>query len=939
MSAPALPRAEPLPHFWPARGDPRWPFAALLTLYAVLGFSFLGFNRTPLQMALVVGGACALDLLLTRWLRGRWLFPLSAYITGCSLALLLNYAHSSWVLLWPVLLAIVSKHAITFQGRHVYNPSLFGVAVSLLASRELITAAPAYQWAGGAITMSAFLAMAALTLFVFKVRRGPLVVSFLAFYALQTALRAYLMRHHLPPETLFIGTVSSPPFFLFTFYMMTDPATSPRTARGQVALAFALTLVDLYLHTKQSVFTFFYAAFAIQTAKLLFLHAREIWTRRRLPRPTAPAWVGLAVIGASAALALLGGPRPRTPELTFRMERVPAEHSGLGVQMSDLLVQVDPRLQHVAKWILSVGDAVAAGDWDGDGDLDLFLTHTLQSTADRAALYRNDGDLRFTRIHVPALAAYAASYREHGLPTAAAFIDHDGDGDQDLAVGFAFGPSRLFRNRLAETGRPELEEITQAAGWSGHTVSLAVTFMDFDRDGHLDALVTNSVAPYLAGYPTPTPFNAFRLPDPEYPGDRRMLRFMHDGWHDASNGGMNTLYRGRGDGTYERLDSDAMGLPETHWTLAAGTADFNQDGWTDLYLASDFGPDDLYLNDGGRRFRRVAGRMFGEIGRDTYKGMNVSIADYDRNGWQDIYVSNVHHALQAEGSLLWMVRPSKDPFVPDFSDEATQRGALNERRFGWGAAAGDLDNDGWPDLLQANGMVDDRLDPLHEKDKDYWYVNHKLMQAGPEIHTYADRWGDLRGRTIYPNEARRAYLNLGSRGQPGQFADVAEALGVADPDNSRGVLLADLDGDGDLDALVTNQHGAPSLYRNTLRSEGGAPADARFVGLTLSGNGTTTARAAIGTKVVLRYTEGGRPVEQVKELGVMGGFSGQADPRLHFGLGRHRGPVTATIHWYGGDPQTVTLEVDRYHHLQQPAPKLAEANASPTRRSPPWHPD
>src|SRR5262245_52367609 len=114
MSAPAPPRAEPPPAFWPARSDPRWPFAALLTLYAVLGFSFLGFNRTPLQMAMVVGGACGLDLLLTRWLRGRCLFPLSAYITGCSLALLLNYAHSSWVLLWPVLLAIVSKHAITF---------------------------------------------------------------------------------------------------------------------------------------------------------------------------------------------------------------------------------------------------------------------------------------------------------------------------------------------------------------------------------------------------------------------------------------------------------------------------------------------------------------------------------------------------------------------------------------------------------------------------------------------------------------------------------------------------------------------------------------------------------------------------------------------------------------------------------------------------------
>jgi hypothetical protein len=460
--------------------------------------------------------------------------------------------------------------------------------------------------------------------------------------------------------------------------------------------------------------------------------------------------------------------------------------------------------------------------------------------------------------------------------------------------------------------------VSLAAGLDEHTVSLATLFFDFDRDGRLDLFETNAIAPYLADYDHRVPLNVFKLPAAEYAGDRRMLHFMHNGWHDADNGGLNTLYRGRADGTFEKLDSKAIGMPETHWTIAAASGDLNRDGWTDLYLASDFGPDDLYLNRAGLGFERVAGKWFGDVGKDTYKGMNSTIADFDRNGWLDVYVSDNHHKLQAEGSLLWMTRPSRDAFHPSFRDEATRRGALNENRWGWGAAAGDLDLDGWPDIIQANGMVDDRLDHRFDSKKDYWYVNHKLMQAGPEIHTYADMWGDLRGRTLYPNEARRAYWNRGARGT-GTFKDVAAEIGIADPDNSRGVAMADFDDDGDLDLVITNQHGPVSIYRNTLRGGAGVSGAPHFAGVTLAGNGVTTSRAAIGTRVEAVYEEAGREVRQVREVGLLGGFSAQSDPRLLFGLGRYHGPVKLEIAWYGGERQTVVIEPDRYVRIEQPA--------------------
>src|SRR5260370_21502405 len=154
-----------------------------------------------------------------------------------------------------------------------------------------------------------------------------------------------------------------------------------------------------------------------------------------------------------------------------------------------------------------------------------------------------------------------------------------------------------------------------------YTISVAANVLDYDHSGHLSILVANVLNPYLPGYSTPTQLNIFHLPQPAYPGDRRMFKFMHNSWYDATNGGGYMLYRNLGGGRFEKQDVKQVGLGDTHWSLSIGTGDLNGDGWTDIYVANDVGPDDLYINDHGH-LHRLSGPMNGDAGRVTYDALS-----------------------------------------------------------------------------------------------------------------------------------------------------------------------------------------------------------------------------------------------------------------------------------------------------------------------------
>jgi Na+-translocating ferredoxin:NAD+ oxidoreductase RnfD subunit len=930
--------------FWPWRdrlpsmSDPRWGVLAILASYIILGITVLGFNRSPAQILLIISSACCLDITY-HWLfrKREILFPLSGAITGCSLSILTNFGHGLWLPFVPVFFAISSKYLITFQGRHVFNPALFGITLSLLLTNGAISAAPAYQW-GGSVATIAFIITAALIAFVFKIKRTALIISFLIFYTLQLCIRAFLMQWHLPPETLFMGALSSPAFYLFTFFMITDPKTSPQSMRGQIGMAFFIVVVDLILHKFETLSTFFFAGFAYFAVRFIGLHVKSfilnlkasLKTRNFTLFSIVKVFTILYRWGAIAAIASLGllfyqniitAKSPVNPE--FKFIEISAESAGISSQPNNLLDRVDSRVKNVAKWMLSVGDAVAVSDFDNDGLQDIFLTYPLKSDRDRAALYRNRGNFQFERVPLPILNEFVTHPTRDGLPAGALWFDWDNDRDSDLLITVGYGKTKLLQNRIIEDGKIGFSDISEGVGIEEYTISLTANAFDMNRDGHLDLLVGNAMNPYLSDYEKPTKFNIFKLPEAEYPGDRRMFNFMHRSWYDANNGGENLFYLNRGN-RFEKQDIVKLGFSSHRWTLDIGTGDLDGDGWTDIYLANDFGPDQMFLNQTGKKFRPVVGRLVGQMGRDTYKGMNASLGDLDNNGYPDIYVSNVHEKLQAEGSLLWMNAGTvKSDGDRAFSDEAMRRNALNENRFGWGGAIGDLNRDGRLDLLQANGMVDDNYDrptenreltkpgalfpaPTFEKGDrhcpDYWYWNAQIALTNPDVHGYADRWADLQGRCIFPYENNRVYLNEGDK-----FIDISPDIGWDEPGNSRGIALSDLDNDGDLDALVTHQFAPISIYRNDSISK-------PWIGLKLEGNGISCNRDAVGTKVILQ-TQNSHQLREVRESN---GFSAQGDRRLLFGFPTPPEKIDAEIYWCGDSgAERLSLSANRYHHLIQ----------------------
>ena len=500
----------------------------------------------------------------------------------------------------------------------------------------------------------------------------------------------------------------------------------------------------------------------------------------------------------------------------------------------------------------TTGSGVALIDYDSDGDLDLFFVNgtTLEGFPSgkepRPYLYRNKGDNTFDDV-----TAASGLEEQWGWGQGACVGDYDGDGHDDLAVTY-YGHDRLFRN----TGRGSFTDVTAKVGLqtSDTRWGTGCAFFDAERDGDLDLFVANYIDLDLKTAPTPESGLCRYKGVPVACGPPGL------------KGGTNLLYRNRGDGTFEDV-SKPSGITAASGTYALGVAtlDFDNDGWTDLYVANDSNPSALYRNRGDGTFEDIgvrAGCAFSQDGKPQ-AGMGVGIGDFDRNGWMDIVKTNF------AGDTASLYANTGQGRCEDRTFDAGL--GLNTRWLGWGAGFVDFDNDGWLDIFMTNGHV------------------------YPEVR-------DIRGEAGY-EQRKVVYRNV-----EGRFEDVTMRLGApaTTPKAGRGTAFGDLDNNGTVDVVVNNVNDAPDVWLTT------APAANHWLVVKLTG--TASNRNAIGARVSV--TAGG--ATQIREVQGGGSYLSQNDFRVHVGLGAASLVDRLQVRWPNGrEEQWTKVAVDRIVTLRE----------------------
>ncbi len=484
------------------------------------------------------------------------------------------------------------------------------------------------------------------------------------------------------------------------------------------------------------------------------------------------------------------------------------------------------------------GSGTAFIDYDNDGLLDVLLVNGSKLEGGAAVggatsrLYRNLGAGRYGDV------TPQAGIGRSGWGNGVCAGDVDNDGGLDLYVTY-YGKNSLFRN----TGQGGFKDIGEASGTAGNGKdwSTGCTFVDYDRDGDLDLLVTAYLGFELEKAPLPGahPF-CFWKGKPVYCGPRGMPF------------GKLTMYRNRGNLTFEDVsESSGVRAPRNFYAFTALTADLDSDGWPDLYVACDSTPSIYLRNNRDGTFTDLAtetGLAYNDNGAEQ-AGMGLAAADYDNDGRIDItktnFIGDYPNLYRNIGRGI-------------FTDIAIKAGlAVNPDHVLWGAGLEDLDNDGFRDLFQVTGHV------------------------YPEV-------GTIDQRESYKSP-RLVYRNLGN----GKFEDVSALSGpaVAERRSSRGAAFGDFDNDGDIDVLVMNMHEGPSLIRNEQRS------GRSWVKFKLEG--TRSNRAAIGAIVAVHA--GGR-VQSAPSLS-QSSFLSVNDMRLHFGLGTSEKVEKVVVRWPNGETE------------------------------------
>lgn len=502
----------------------------------------------------------------------------------------------------------------------------------------------------------------------------------------------------------------------------------------------------------------------------------------------------------------------------------------------------------------AVSGGAAIFDYDGDGLSDIYLLNGSTIGAlegkekpPRAALYRNLGNWRFEDVTDKA----GVGNERWGMGLAVG--DYDNDGRPDLYVG-NFGVSRLYHNN----GDGTFSDVADKLGVARKGWSTGPSWGDYDGDGLLDLFVPGYVNFDINNLP-PSPSEALK------PGKVGQNFCQFRGvpvlcGPRGLKGESDTLYHQKSDGTFEDVSTKTgVNDPQAYYGFSSAFVHVNEDSLLDLIVVNDSTPKQLYINKGDGTFEEVgypSGVALNENGREQ-AGMGLAVGDYDNDGRVDFYITN----FSDDSNTLY-----HNDGDGNFTDVTFQAGH-GESTFpflGWGTVFMDFDNDGWKDVLIANGHV-------------YPSVDEK-------------QWG-----TSY---AQQMLLFRNLKNQKFERVGAAPGSALAEALTARGLAIGDLDGDGRLDAVANNMDGKPTLLRNVTGGTG------HWLALRLEGNvRKKSPKDAVGTVVYL--TTGAN--RQRHDVISGASYSSQNDLTLHFGLGSFTKVDKLEIQWPDGTKETVSV--------------------------------
>ncbi len=587
------------------------------------------------------------------------------------------------------------------------------------------------------------------------------------------------------------------------------------------------------------------------------------------------ARVGRAIVAGGTAACSRQRGQKRQPQVVNSKLRKPPDHPA--VVFVDVTRQAGIDFIHSSgtrthQMPEDVGSGAAWGDYDNDGWPDLYLVNqpgpwgvSPSPNTPTSRLYHNNGDGTFTDVTEQAGVANAG-----GFGMGAAWGDYDNDSYLDLYVT-NFGRSVLYHNN----GNGTFTDVTERAGVANHRWGMTPVWVDYNNDGWLDLYVPNYVNYNLRSVPKGAASER---------GGLNVPFTLNPASFDPVP---NRLFHNNCDGTFTDVSHLAGVANAEGRSLSAGFADFDLDGWPDLYVTNDISSNRFYRNLEHGRFKDISAASWTEDNRST---MAVAIGDFDGDLDNDMFVT--HWATQGDALYqnLWMEEQRHGQI--HFSDVADSYGCgeIAMPVAGWGTFFFDLDNDGKLDLMVVNGStLEDEAETT------------RLLPERP---------------FLFWSKGDSGFFDLAASGAAGNA--------LQQPIVGRGAAHADFDGDGDLDMLITVNHGRPLLLRN----DGGN----RKRWLSVHLVGTRSNRGGIGAKLYLKVA--GKT--SYREYGIQGSYLSQSAPEAWFGLGDQDEAESLTVHWPSGMRQVfksipanrtliITESIDRW---QERLPREASSNST-----------